>query len=382
MTADVLSLETLAVQPSTIQAALVAIQRAQLLLGHATRGWRIDLGQNLPSSAIARIEGFDLAITGLTPPLFEQSLAASISALERTGGQRHGSGEGHAVTHYILTEHMDADVLRHLLSQMLATARVDPYAGLLRVSAVGAEGLGVASQQTETKPALLDVLQQARLSSVDHGIFASGKDDPSRHETLARFKDERGTTLRAAQVLTGQEPDAALAELDRAMLLRSVQRLVAEPTLRLSINVCRTTLHDPEWPVLLKDLVDRHPSAIARAVFEVTEWPIRAAHKPLKAALAPLAGLGLGWWLDDFGAGLTSFNETFIPSVTGLKVDRSLLRRCYADADQFGALKLVTSFARRQGKSCVIEGVESAKERDFAEACGASHVQGFFSGVV
>ena len=102
MTADVLSLETLAVQPSTIQAALVAIQRAQLLLGHATRGWRIELGQNLPSSAIARIEGFDLAITGLTPPLFEQSLAASISALERTGGQRHGSGEGHAVTHYIL----------------------------------------------------------------------------------------------------------------------------------------------------------------------------------------------------------------------------------------------------------------------------------------
>ena len=83
-----------------------------------------------------------------------------------------------------------------------------------------------------------------------------------------------------------------------------------------------------------------------------------------------------------FGAGLTSFNEAFIPGISALKIDRSLLRRCCVDDDAFGVLSLVTAFARRQGKLCVAEGIETAQQRQFAEARGASHVQGFFSGRV
>ncbi|MGB1146930.1 MAG: EAL domain-containing protein, partial [Alphaproteobacteria bacterium] len=87
-------------------------------------------------------------------------------------------------------------------------------------------------------------------------------------------------------------------------------------------------------------------------------------------------------WLDDFGAGLTSFNEVFLEGLSGIKIDRNLLRRSIDSGDAFQALKVVTDFARVQGKICVIEGAEDDAERAYAEAKGATHVQGFFSGVI
>ena len=80
--------------------------------------------------------------------------------------------------------------------------------------------------------------------------------------------------------------------------------------------------------------------------------------------------------------GGTSFNEAVVPGITGLKIDRSLLRSAWLDNDAFGTLGTITGFARRLGKTCVIEGVETLDERRFGESCGASHVQGFFSGRV
>lgn len=378
MTADPPPISTFAAASAAVRPALETMRGVQAAMGGGTLGWRFELGAGLTASVIAELGGFDLALTPLAPPDFRGSLGKAIGDLEANKGQ----SQTRTITQYVLSETIDRPSLSHLLDQMLVAAQARPQTGLLRVSALGSEWLGSDLGRSESMPPLLDFLRGGRLTYADQAIFRSGSTQPSRHETLARFHHGADTILPAGQVLTGLEPDAVLVELDRAMLAGAVERLVANPTLQLSINVCRTTLLNTDWTTLLAASVDRHPDALARAVFEVTEWPARAIHTPLATGLAPLAKLGQRLWLDDFGAGLTSFNEAFIPGIAGLKIDRFLHRQCFTDRDTFGVLELVAAFARRQGKTCVIEGVETDQERRFAEACGASHVQGFFSGQV
>ena len=342
-------------------------------------GWRLELGRDAVDSPVLEIDGFFLRLERLEPMPFQRDLCGAVDALESGRGQRGGR----AVCHYVLADSIDEPSVASLLVQMLATARASGGGNtVLRVGALGSDWPGLSRPEKADAPPLQDFLTGNRLSHMDQGIFACAADRPERYETLARFIDQGGTRLPAAHVLTGYEPSDALAELDCFMLSRGVERLVADPSLNLSINVCRTTLLEPSWLGLLDQLMSAHGSVFDRAVFEITEWPARAVQTPLEQALKPLADRGLVLWLDDFGAGLTSFNEAFIPGVAAVKIDRSLLRRCCADNDAFGVLALVTAFAHRQGKLCVAEGIESAKERRFAEALGASHVQGFFSGRV
>lgn len=369
--------ENTPISVEAIQAVVESMAAGERHTGLRNRGWRLVLDKGQTGPQVAALGGFSLSLEPLDPARFRHHLFGAVNAMETgAGNQNHPS-----VTQFVLAEAVDQRSVAVLLTQMLTSAQASPTdRPLLRASALGPDLFGMSAPETEAVPALEDYLSGDRLSHVDQGIFASGASHPERCETLARFVEHDGSQLPAARVLTGRESEAALAQLDCIMLVRSVSRMVADPALKLSINVCRTTLSEPPWLTLLDQLMATHEQAVQRAVFEITEWPARKGHSLLLDTLKPLSQRGLALWLDDFGAGLTSFNEALMPEIAALKIDRSLLRRCYADQDAFGVLALIAAFARRQGKLCVMEGVENLSERQFAETCGASHVQGFFSG--
>jgi EAL domain-containing protein (putative c-di-GMP-specific phosphodiesterase class I) len=166
------------------------------------------------------------------------------------------------------------------------------------------------------------------------------------------------------------------------MLDTAFARLQADPALRLTLNVCRTSLVEPRWRTQVATLSSAAPTAAARLTLEITEWPHRAAALPLAEALHGLSALGVSLWLDDFGSGLTSVNEALLPALSGVKIDRSLIRHSLANGDRLGLVAAISGLARRQGKTCIAEGAENEDERAFAETLGATHVQGFFSGVI
>lgn len=311
-----------------------------------------------------------------------QSETASETASETKSETGMGPKGPPILTQFVLAQDLDPEALSVLLAQMHRATCSITQGMLVRVGVLSAQWLARTGHSDTTEPGLAHYLNHNGLKQADQGIYALEQADPCRHESLARFMDTGGVVHSAGKVLTGGEPWALLARLDRTMLSTAVDRLHADAHLQLSINVCRSTLADQGWLSILHDRIMTHADALARLVFEITEWPLQAQDAPLSQALSPLTALGLDIWLDDFGAGLTSFNEAVVPGITGLKIDRSLLRSAWLDNDAFGTLGTITGFARRLGKTCVIEGVETLDERRFAESCGASHVQGFFSGRV
>lgn len=332
-----------------------------------------------------------LQLQRLSPQAFRTALETAIGALEADAQTRPVSSasltpssapESVGLTQFALIQSIDSHAMRHLLLQMHDAAWQETGGMLLRVGALGSEWMARTVRQDFEEPCLEALLSTNGLRHADQGVFRQRGEYPCRHEMLARFLFADGSVRSAGEVLTGTEPSTVLAQLDQRMLTEAISRLMADETLRLSLNVCRTSLNDPDWLTRLQCLSATYPKALDRLVFEITEWPARAQKTPLTQALKPVCALGLSVWLDDFGAGLTSFNEAFFPGVTGLKIDRSLLRSAWINQDAFGTLNAIARFAQRQGKICVIEGVETAEERSFAERCGASHVQGFFSGRV
>lgn len=284
------------------------------------------------------------------------------------------------VIQFLLTASPSRASVHRALRQTLTEAGLPRDRALLRLSALGTDWID--KDPASPGLSLRDLLDQGALRSVDQGIFAAGAARPDRFETLARFVGPDGQLISAARVLRGDEPDAVLAELDQRMLRASVERLRQSPALQLTVNVCRSSLVDPAWLALFKHLRQAQPEAMARVILEVTEWPTRAVQTPLADSSATMAGLGPDLWLDDFGAGLTSFNEMLLRQLSGIKIDRSLLRRSLDAGGAFQALRIVTDLARRLDQVCVIEGVETPIERAHAEELGATHVQGYFSGVI
>ena len=316
---------------------------------------------------------------------FSQDFFALAAALEQ--GEQISSHP--SVTHFLLAPAAPGQMVEAItatLEQMAITLAADRPEGVLRVGVLGATH---ARGTLDAASAKLDqMLAAGRLSHIEQGIFKTRvgglteNTAPGYHELLARFTDVDGATLSAGLVLTGEEPDAPLAALDRAMLDTAFARLQADPALRLTLNVCRTSLVEPRWRTQVETLSSAAPAAAARLTLEITEWPHRAAALPLAEALHGLSALGVSLWLDDFGSGLTSVNEALLPSLSGIKIDRSLIRHSLANGDRLGLVTAISGLARRQGKTCIAEGAENEDERAFAETLGATHVQGFFSGVI
>lgn len=332
------------------------------------------LNSEKPLCALGESEVF---LKSLDPASFDSNLSLAIDQHFGSNSDLNPSW----VVQYLLAESPSAGLIAAALKQMLAETALPREQALLRLSALGSDWIS-DSPEDSSAPFLLELLEQGALTFVDQGVFEASAAEPDRFETLARFKGADGQILSAAQVLTGQETDKVLAELDRRMLLSSVERLCSDESLKLSVNVCRTTLQDSGWYQVFEQLQAEHPEATSRMILEITEWPTRAVRSPLTQSGETLGALKVDLWLDDFGAGLTSFNEVFLEGLSGIKIDRNLLRRSIDSGDAFQALKVVTDFARAQGKICVIEGAENDVERAYAEAKGATHVQGFFSGVI
>ena len=360
-------------------------------------GWVMEMtvaDATSPDDEVVAVGQLSLRIQRLEPADFRAALEAVIRTLEAEAEPQSetasdieletgmGPKGPPILTQFVLAQDLDPEALSVLLAQMHRVTCSITQGMLVRVGVLSAQWLARTGHGDTTEQGLAHYLNHNGLKQADQGIYALEQDDPCRHESLARFMDSGGAVHSAGKVLTGGEPWALLAGLDRTMLSTALDRLHADADLQLSINVCRSTLADQGWLSILHDRLMTHADALARLIFEITEWPLQAQDAPLSQALSPLKALGLDIWLDDFGGGGTSFNEAVVPGITGLKIDRSLLRSAWLDNDAFGTLGTITGFARRLGKTCVIEGVETLDERRFGESCSASHVQGFFSGRV
>jgi EAL domain-containing protein (putative c-di-GMP-specific phosphodiesterase class I) len=99
------------------------------------------------------------------------------------------------------------------------------------------------------------------------------------------------------------------------------------------------------------------------------------------AEMQKLKAMGVAIVMDDFGTGYSSLSYLWRFPFSKIKIDRSFMQGFEAaghDAEK--VVKTIIALGRELHMQVTVEGVETARQADFADDAHADHVQGFFFG--
>ena len=96
--------------------------------------------------------------------------------------------------------------------------------------------------------------------------------------------------------------------------------------------------------------------------------------------LRELVDMGIGLSVDDFGTGYSSLSYLRRFALKTLKIDRSFIRDVTTSADAAALTEAIVAMAHRLALTVVAEGVESADQLAFLDACACDVAQGFLLG--
>jgi len=195
---------------------------------------------------------------------------------------------------------------------------------------------------------------------------------------------QRGV-IQPVQFIAMAEEAGLLEELDLAAIdaaARALQYLtgLGHDRISVSVNLSFQTLANPglqtrlAWAAEMAGVVDN------RFALEVQEsvLPGGPSHDTAFVdGLNRLAEAGFAAYLDDFGVGYAGLSHLARLPVSGLKIDRSLVRAVMVDPASAAIVRYTLNLARELGLRTVAEGVESAEIAEFMRMHGCDAIQGF-----
>ncbi len=150
----------------------------------------------------------------------------------------------------------------------------------------------------------------------------------------------------------------------------------------VSVNISPTNLLDPEFPMLVESVLDRHQVPARCLVLEITEHCVIREFERSKGVVERLRTSGVVVSIDDFGSGFTSLAYLSGLAVGQLKLDRGFVTRL-ATIRHERDLQLVRStidLGHALDMHVVAEGIEDRETLDLLRELGCDVAQGFLIG--
>lgn len=166
--------------------------------------------------------------------------------------------------------------------------------------------------------------------------------------------------------------DAALKTIAQAA------PIINQYQLNICINISALELVNPQFPALVKQLLQRYKINPQCIELELTETSLIDVDEQSIALLAELKALGVTLSLDDFGTGYTAFNQLLSYPVDCLKIDRSFIEALDSDSDKATAMvDAILAIAQSYNLNVIAEGVESDKQYQYLCKKNCGFVQGY-----
>ncbi|PZU96769.1 MAG: hypothetical protein DCE90_08995 [Pseudanabaena sp.] len=150
--------------------------------------------------------------------------------------------------------------------------------------------------------------------------------------------------------------------------------------LTLSVNVSTLQVVQPDFVDCVQSIMKERNIAPSLIKLEITETVLMENIEVSSQKLEQLREIGMQVYIDDFGAGYSSFSYLQNLPIDVLKIDRSFTNRIFSDAKSKRIIQSILRLANNLGMGVVVEGVETAQELNYFEDIGGSHIeiQGFF----
>ena len=150
--------------------------------------------------------------------------------------------------------------------------------------------------------------------------------------------------------------------------------------LSVAVNLSTRTLHDPELPQLVRDLIERAGIPPALVAFEITETDVMADAEAAMRGLQALRELGVKISIDDFGTGYSSLAYLHRLAVHAVKIDRSFVSRITTDENSASIVRATADLGHALGLEVVAEGVEDELAWARVRSLSCDFAQGYHIG--
>jgi len=199
-------------------------------------------------------------------------------------------------------------------------------------------------------------------------------------ECLLRMRDEEGRIIAAREFVTIIEEMGLIGIVDRYVLQKTVNELIASPQIQLGFNVSGLTACDRSWLRSFNSLVRDRPDLAHRLVIEITETAALNDIAETARFVETLRHTGCRVALDDFGAGHTSLRHLQVFAVDTVKIDGSFVQSLAGSRENRIILRHLLALTKDFGCSTVAECVESAEDAALLRTEGIGYLQGYYLG--
>jgi len=203
-------------------------------------------------------------------------------------------------------------------------------------------------------------------------------------EVLSRVTDQQGRPLPPVEVFPLAEKFELMQEVDRVVVSNTVGWLASHPdcvarTRACCINLSGATINTANIG-FYRSLLDTFDLPPEKLCFEVTETSAVTHFRAAVEFMGAIKAAGCSFALDDFGAGMSSFEYFRELPVEKIKIDGAFIRGLERGSKNFAIVQAVVSLAQAFSMQTVAEFVENDAIRDLLTELGVTYAQGHVVG--
>jgi diguanylate cyclase (GGDEF)-like protein/PAS domain S-box-containing protein len=207
--------------------------------------------------------------------------------------------------------------------------------------------------------------------------------DPGEmYEAYLRLRGEKDEVVAPMQFLQIAEEHGLLWEIDRWVVAEAIrvigERLRAGRRTTLMVKITQGSLQDDSLVKLIEEQIAKHGADGSLLVLQLPESKVFTHLRQTQDFLSQLARVGVRLGLEQFGAGLNSFQLLSHIDAAMLKVDRSFTEALPGNPDLQKRLSEIAQKANALGKQTIVDYVRDASTMSVLFTAGVDYAQGHF----
>ncbi len=204
----------------------------------------------------------------------------------------------------------------------------------------------------------------------------------ARYETYLRLQAEDGEIVAPQSFMPIAESHGLLTQIDRWVLAHAIEQLGerqrAGKPVSLLVKISQPSLLDESLPAFIINQLAANGAQGSSLLLQVQESKVFINLRAAQEFATAMANQGCRIVLDQFGAGLDSFQllSHFVPNI--IKIDRSFMEELSSNGDNQRRVHEIAQKARDHGIETIAEFVQDAASMTILFSSGVHYVEGDF----
>lgn len=150
----------------------------------------------------------------------------------------------------------------------------------------------------------------------------------------------------------------------------------ADPSLRLAVNVSIRQFRNPQFPGVVRDVLQVTQFPADRLILEITESMMQD-DADSRLVIGDIRSLGVKFAVDDFGTGYSSLSKLGFLPIDYLKIDRSFTAEMGTHAPMQSIVQTIIDMGRNLDVLLIAEGIEDVQQAELLKRGGCQLGQGY-----